>query len=31
MGESEAEKMIQTMCPNSRLVGVIQKIRSSRP
>jgi hypothetical protein len=31
MGEEEAEKMLKTMCPNSRVVGVIQKIRSSRP
>jgi uncharacterized protein YifE (UPF0438 family) len=31
MGEAEAEKMLHTMCPNSRVVGVIQKIRSTRP
>lgn len=31
MGEAEAEKMLHTMCTNSRVVGVIQKIRGSRP
>jgi hypothetical protein len=31
MGEAEAEKMLHTMCTNSRVVGVIQKIRGTRP
>lgn len=31
MGYEEAEKVVKMMCPNSRVVGVIQKIRSSRP